>query len=305
MSADGSDLGSSTKVAAARKTAIQRLMLLARKDTTVVISVMVVAVLIFAAVLGPGITPFDPAIPNLSSITKPPLTQAPDGRVHLLGTDQLGRDLFSRIIVGARISAGISVLAALIGAFAGVLLGVMAGWLGGWVDEVILRLTDVQLAFPYILLILVLAVLMPQSWLTVVFVLAVTRWPMYCRVIRGEMLLIRGAEYIQGARALGASDWRQVFRHALPNCLSAIMILFTFDLAQNISSEAIISFLGAGVPPSTPTWGRVLADSRNYLSTAWWLATFPGLAITLSLLALNTLGDWLRDLLDPRIARNV
>lgn len=285
-----------TKDAARRRFPLRKLL---HGDGAVTTSWAFLLVLIAVVIIGPSITGQSPTLPDFSMIAKGPLTHGATG-IHLLGTDQLGRDLLARLIAGARLSLGISAVAALLASTFGVTFGILAGWFGGAADEIIMRLTDIQLAFPYILLILVLAILMPQSWATVVLVLAVTRWPMYARVVRGEVLSIKSSDYVESARALGASQFRQVVRHCLPNTLAPIIILLTFDLAANISTEAVISFLGAGVPPSTPTWGRIIADSRNYLATAWWLATFPGLAITTTLLALNVLGDWLRDIWDPR-----
>jgi peptide/nickel transport system permease protein len=258
------------------------------------------AVVLLCAILAPLLAPHDPNAQNLALAQKPPIWLAGGDRAYVLGTDDLGRDILSRIIWGARVAliVGFSVVA--IGGTIGVTLGLLAGYLGGFVDDVIARFADIQLAFPLVLLaIAVVGVVGPSLW-TIIGTLGVTSWVQYVRVVRAETLALRDREFVQAAIATGLAPPRIMLRHILPNVASSISVLATFEVARAIILESALSFLGLGVPQSVPSWGAMLADGRQYLDTSWWLGFFPGVAISLTVLGVNLFGDGLRDALDPR-----
>jgi peptide/nickel transport system permease protein len=260
---------------------------------------LIVALVALCAVFAPWLAPHDPNAQNLALAAKPPAWLGGDG-AYLLGTDHLGRDVLSRIVWGARVATIVGVSVVLIGCTLGVTLGMIAGYAGGWLDDVIARVADVQLAFPFILLaIAVVGVLGPSLW-TVILTLGVTSWVQYVRIVRAETLSLRDRDFVQAAVAGGASRARILRRHILPNITSAITVLATFEVARTIILESALSYLGLGVPSTVPTWGTMLADGRQYLDTAWWMGTFPGLAVALTVLGINLFGDGLRDALDPR-----
>ena len=254
-----------------------------------------------AALAAPQIAPWDPGRQMLTQRLRPPAWQARGLWEHPLGTDHLGRDILSRIVHGGRISLGVGLSAVTLSCLIGVSLGLLAGFYGGRADALIMRVVDVFLAIPYILLAMGVVFALGPSLLNVILVMAVTRWVQFARVVRADVLSIREREFVSGARARGNRSGRLLLRHVLPNALTPIIVVATLELAFMIIYESALSFLGLGVQPPTPTWGWMLADGRNYLATAWWLATLPGLAIMLSVLAVNLLGDWLRDTLDPRL----
>jgi peptide/nickel transport system permease protein len=266
-----------------------------------VFGVTVLLLMAGAALLAPKIAPWDPGRQMLVKRLRPPAWQVRGSWEHPLGTDHLGRDILSRIVHGGRISLGVGLSSVALSALIGVSLGLLAGFHGGRVDAVIMRVVDVFLAIPYILLAMGVVFALGPSLLNVILVMGVTRWVQFARIVRADVLSIREREFIEGARARGNRRWRLLFRHVLPNALTPIIVVATLELAFMIIYESALSFLGLGVQPPTPTWGWMLADGRNYLATAWWLATFPGLAIMLTVLAVNLLGDWLRDTLDPRL----
>jgi len=255
-----------------------------------------------AALLAPQIAPWDPGRQMLMKRLRPPAWEARGLRGHPLGTDHLGRDILSRIVYGGRISLGVGLSAVTLSALIGVSLGLLAGFHGGRTDAVVMRVADVFLSIPYILLAMGVVFALGPSLLNVILVMAVTRWVQFARIVRADVLSIREREFVSGARARGNRSLRLLLRHVLPNALTPIIVVATLELAFMIIYESALSFLGLGVQPPTPTWGWMLADGRNYIATAWWLATFPGLAIMLTVLAVNLLGDWLRDTLDPRLA---
>jgi peptide/nickel transport system permease protein len=267
-----------------------------RPPATALLGLAVLLLVVLGAAGAEVISPFNPSAQSLRERLQPP------GAAHLLGTDNLGRDMLSRTIFGARVSMVVGVAAALLAGTLGVLLGLVAGYLGGWWDALVSRLADVQQAIPFLILAIAVAVIVGPSLTNVILVLAVTAWVNYFRVVRAEVLTVRESLLVDAARTLGASDVRIVFRHVLPNVLPSIIVIASLMVANMIIFEASLSFLGLGVPPPTPTWGRMVFDGVQYVDSAWWLSLFPGLAIVMTVLAINLIGDWLRDALDPRLA---
>jgi len=268
---------------------------------TALFGLAVVLLVVVGAIVAPLISPFDPLEQDLAQRLRAPGWQDASGRVHALGTDHLGRDILARIIYGSRIALLVGCAAVAISGALGMVIGLVSGYFGGWVDDVFMRLADIQLAFPFILLaIAVIGVLGPSLW-NIIIVIGVSSWVIYARVVRGEVLSLREREFVQAAIALGSRDGRVLFRHVLPNAFTPWLVVATLDMARVIVVESALSFLGLGVQPPTPTWGGMLAYGRVYLSTAWWLATFPGLAILITVLGINLFGDGLRDTLDPRL----
>src|SRR5574342_43770 len=254
-----------------------------------------------SALFAPLMSPHDPLTQEITQRLKWPGWTDPGGQTYLLGTDHLGRDIFSRLIFGARISLIIGLSAVALAGTIGTLIGLVAGYRGGRVDDFCMRLTDTMLAMPFILLALAVIAVLGPSLRKIIFVLGITSWVSYARVVRPEVLTLRTREFVAAAQALGGAAGRVVFRHLLPNVLTPVIVIATLEVARMIILESALSFLGLGIPPPMPTWGGMLADGRAYLSTAWWLATFPGLCIMLTVLGINLLGDWLRDVLDPRL----
>jgi peptide/nickel transport system permease protein len=268
---------------------------------TALFGLMVVTVVVLAAVFAPLISPFDPLAQDISQRLKEPGWQDAQGRVHPLGTDHLGRDILARVIYGSRIALLVGLAAVLISGILGMAIGLVAGYFGGKVDDVLMRLADVQLAFPFILLAIAVIGVLGPNLRNIIVVIGVSSWVVYARVVRGEVLSIREREFVQAAIALGGGSTRILVRHILPNAFTPWLVVATLDMARVVVLESALSFLGLGVQPPTPTWGGMLADGRVYLSTAWWLATFPGLAILVTVLGINLFGDGLRDTLDPRL----
>ena len=263
---------------------------------------LVVVALVFAASLGaPWLSPWDPIEQDITNRLKPPGSPDPSGRVHVLGTDHLGRDLLARVIFGARPALLVGVAAVAISGVIGMLVGLVSGYFGGRTDDVLMRLADIQLAFPFILLAIAVIGVLGPSLPVIIVVIGVSSWVVYARVVRGAVLSLREREFVQAAQALGSRDGRILLRHILPNAFTPWLVVATLDMARVIVIESALSFLGLGVQPPTPTWGGMLADGRVYISTAWWLATFPGLAILVTVLGINLFGDGLRDTLDPRL----
>jgi peptide/nickel transport system permease protein len=268
---------------------------------TALFGMLVVLGVLLAAAFAPLVAPFDPLEQDIGQRLREPGWQDAQGRVHPLGTDHLGRDILSRIVFGSRIALVVGLAAVLISGVLGMLIGLLAGYFGGRVDDFLMRLADIQLAFPFILLAIAVIGVLGPSLRNIIIVIGVSSWVVYARVVRGEVLSIREREYVQAAIALGSQHWRVLRQHVLPNTLTPWLVVATLDMARVIVIESALSFLGLGVQPPTPTWGGMLADGRVYLSTAWWLATFPGLAILITVLGINLFGDGLRDTLDPRL----
>ena len=266
----------------------------------------VLVMMVAFAALAPFVAPKDPTDQSLLLRLKPPIWLEDGEPGYILGTDEVGRDILSRMIYGAQVSLSVGLLGVLIGSVLGTMLGMLAGYFSGPVDEAIMLVADMQLAFPFILLaIAIIAVLGPDPagaipWKLIVIV-GISGWMTYARVCRGVVLTVKEREFVQSVRALGGSDGRILFRHILPNILSPVIVLATLDLARLIILESTLSFLGLGVQPPAPSWGGMLGQGRQYLDTAWWLSTFPGLAIMLTTLAISRGGDWVRDILDPTL----
>lgn len=270
-------------------------------DKVTLAAILFLLILIFSALFAPFVAPFDPEAQSLMLRNQPPMTEDANGGFipHLLGTDQLGRDLVSRLLYGARISLAVGVSGALFSGIVGVLLGLVAGFYRGIVDDIIMRLVDTQMGFPSLMTaLLVLYVLGPGIW-KVILVLAVTRWMIFARVTRSLVLSIREEVFVEAARTAGCSDRRILFRHILPNLLSPLLVLVTLEVATMILTEASLSFLGLGIQPPDSSWGLMLAQGRAYITSAWWLVTFPGLIILLTALSLNLVATWARAVTDP------
>ncbi|MBI3458306.1 MAG: ABC transporter permease [Candidatus Rokubacteria bacterium] len=273
-----------------------------RRSPMALVGGLVLLIVVLASVLAPVLTPVDPIKPTFSKRLQPPWALG-GSEAYVLGTDNLGRDIFARVLYGGRISLTLASSAVLLAAGAGVVVGLVAGSLGGRVDDLIMRLADVQLAFPVIMLAIAIVAVVGTSPVALVSVLALSGWVLYARTIRANVLTIRQLEYVEAARTVGASDLRIVVRHILPNTLAPILVIGSSQFATMVLLESGLSFLGMGIQPPQPAWGMMLAEGRDYLSNAWWLATIPGMAISLVVLGANLLGDGLRDLLDPHLRR--
>jgi len=254
------------------------------------------------AIFANFLAPYPYAKTSMAQRWAPPGTPGLNGQpTHVLGTDSLGRDVLSRIIYGARVSLSVSLAVIAITATLGTVLGVASGYLGGNVDSLIMRITDIALSFPGLLLAMLLAVSMGPGFLTVVMALSILGWAGYTRLVRGESLRIRNSDFVAQARVAGASPFRIMFVHIFPNVVNPLIIIMTMAIGMMILAESGMSYLGIGIPPPMPSWGSMVADGRNYLDTAWWISLFPGICIGLVVLSGNFLGDWLRDKMDPRL----
>jgi peptide/nickel transport system permease protein len=273
---------------------------LARRRTAL-FGLLVIVVVGLVAASAPLVSPFDPTEQDIGNRLKSPGWRDAAGLLHPLGTDHLGRDLLARVLYGAQPALMVGVAAVAISGGLGMATGLLSGYFGGRIDDVLMRLADIQLALPFILLAIAVIGVLGPSLPVIIVVIGVSSWVVYARVVRGAVLSLREREFVQAARALGGRDWRVVTRHILPNAFTPWLVVATLDMARVIVIESALSFLGLGVQPPTPTWGGMLADGRVYISTAWWLATFPGLAILVTVLGINLFGDGLRDTLDPRL----
>jgi peptide/nickel transport system permease protein len=263
----------------------------------VIAALIVLGIAILAAVAGPWISPHSPTTQDLGNRLTPPFTSRPG--VSFLGTDALGRDILSRIIAGARVSLAVAGAAVLVSGVIGVVLGVIAGMSTGWLGALIMRIADIQFSIPYLILALALVAVVGPGLINIVIVLGVSGWVPYARTTRAQVLHVRNLEFIEASRSVGATDLRIALRHILPHALGVVGVIATIESARVIITEASLSFLGLGVPVGTPTWGVMIADGRNYLGTAWWVSALPGLAIVITVVALNIVGDWLSDLSNP------
>ncbi|TMQ22693.1 MAG: ABC transporter permease [Candidatus Rokuibacteriota bacterium] len=260
-----------------------------------------VLALAVSALAAPWLAPQDPLRQTLRARLVGPTLQASDGKAHLLGTDHLGRDVLSRVIWGSRVSLLVGFSAVLVGGLLGASLGILAGYRGGFTDSVIMTIADAQLAFPFILLAIGIIAVLGPSFPTLIAVIGLSGWVGYARVLRSQVLVLRSREFVDAIQALGGSVARVIVRHILPNVLSSLVVVATLELARAIVLEATLSFLGLGIQPPTPSWGVMVQEGREYLDSAWWISTFPGLVLMVTSLAVSRTGDWLRDLLDPTL----
>ena len=257
---------------------------------------VIVSAAVLTAVCAPLLAPASPDFQNIAQRLLPPGTAG-----HLLGTDDVGRDVLSRLIFGSRVSLIVGCLAVLVSGALGTVLGLIAGYYGGWLDGAIMRLVDVQLAIPSLVLAIAVVAVFGPGLVKVIVILGVTGWVLYGRIVRGDVLALREREFIEAARAMGARDGHVILRHVLRNVIASVIVVATLQVGAMIITAASLSFLGLGVPVTVPTWGGMATEGRNYLPTAWWIAFFPGLAIMVTVFGVNFLGDWLRDWLDPHL----
>lgn len=257
---------------------------------------------VLLAAAGPQVVPYDPLLVKLTERLKPPFTILADGGRAWFGTDQVGKDVLVQVLQGARISLLVGVATVTIAGLAGLVIGIVAGFYGGLLDTLLMRLADIQLAFPSILLAILIAAVLGPSVVNVIITLSVTRWVVFARVARASTLVAKERDFVLAARALGAGDPRLLLRHIVPSLLAPFIVLATVETGLVIIAEASLSFLGLGTPPENPSWGLTIANGRDYLSNAWWISTIPGIALSLLVLSLGLFGDQLRDELDPRSA---
>lgn len=266
-----------------------------KKNPTAIIGLIIVFLFLFIALFGAYFTPYDPFAQNIRNAHQPP------GDGYLLGTDFFGRDILSRIMIGARISLLVGVSVVILWAMIGIVVGLVAGYYGGWLEAILMRIVDAFIAFPGIILALAIMAVRGQGIENVIFALAIVGWPTLARLVRSEVISLKEREYIQAARSLGFNDAKIMFQHILPNSLATIIVYSTMGIAIPIIAEAGLSFLGLGATPDQATWGFQMSLERQYMRTAWWGVTFPGLAVMIVVLGFNLLGDGLRDVLDPRM----
>jgi peptide/nickel transport system permease protein len=268
---------------------------------TFIIPVVVLALLVLVAIFAPSLAPYPPTKTSLPHRLLPPFFINGGSTAHLLGTDLVGRDILSRVFYGARVSLSVSLIVIFITSSIGTILAIIAGYLGGRTDTLLMRITDISLAIPPILIALLLAVVLGPSFKTVVLALSILGWAPYARLIRGEVLKLRDADFVAQARIIGSSSLRIMIKHIFPNAVNPLIVIATMSVGLVILMEATLSYLGAGIPPPIPSWGSMVADGRNLIDKAWWISFFPGMAIGLVVLSGNFLGDWIRDKLDPRL----
>lgn len=273
----------------------------ALKSKSAVFGFTVLFLLILCAIFAPVLAPHDPEAVDLSLYLMPPAWMEGGSISYPLGTDSLGRCILSRIIYGSRISLIVGFASVAISGAIGVILGLLAGYFGKLVDDIIMRIADVIFAFPFVLLAIAVLSVIGSGVANVVAVLVVSSWVTYARMVRGEVISTREKEYVEAAKAIGLPARTIIFKHIMPNIINSVIVIASFSFASSILSEASLSFLGLGVPAATPTWGGMISLARNYIYDAWWMCVFPGIAIALTVLGINILGDWLRDYLDPKI----
>lgn len=274
-----------------------RLLASMARDPILVSAAVILVLVTVAGIAAPWLAPFDPNEQSLADRLRPPFS--PTSNIAFLGSDPLGRDILSRVIYGARVSLTVGLASVVLSGVIGVLIGIVAGFYGRWTDALLMRITDMQFSIPFLVLALALAAVARPGVGTLIAILAITGWPRFARVMRAEVLKIMGQGYVEAARSIGGTDAHLMLRHVMPNAAGIVVVVATVQSAQMILAEASLSFLGVGVPPDVPSWGAMIAAGRAYVSIAWWVITIPGLAIWLTVMALNILGDWLVDYSDP------
>lgn len=272
-----------------------------KKNKTGLLGAAIVLIVLFLALTAALISPHDPTQQDITHKLLNPVWGKNGSWNYIFGTDQLGRDVLSRMIYGSRITLLVAFSGTVAGGIVGVTLGALSGYYGGWVDALIMRIADIQLSFPFILLALFIAAVLGPGLGNIILIAGLCSWVQYARLVRGEILSVREAEYVEAIRSLGGNDFRIIFGHILPNVMSSVIVIATLEMAKIILMEASLSYLGLGVPIEIPTWGRMLSESRVYMTTSSWLSIIPGLMITITVLGVNLLGDWMRDYLDPKL----
>lgn len=286
-----------------KKNSVNRMLKLLIKSKTGLIGLVIVLIVAIIGIFAEQLAPFDPNAINPMNINKPPAWLEGGEFAHFLGTDNLGRDLLSRIIMGTKVSLIVGVCSIAIAGFIGMIIGLVSGFYGGFIDNFFMRLVDSFLAIPNILFMLVVLGVFGPGLLTLILVIGATQWVTYARLVRGEVLSIKERDFVKASRTLGTKDRTIVFKHILPNVISSFIVVSTLSIATAILLEASLSYLGLGIQPPMISWGGILEGGRNFLATAWWISTFPGIAITITVLGIIFLGDWLRDVLDPRLTK--
>ncbi|SDI39282.1 ABC transporter permease [Alteribacillus bidgolensis] len=282
------------------QSSFRRWIKLLMQSKTGTVGLFIVLSVFLVAVFAPWIAPHNPSENNLASMLQPPFWMEGGSTDHILGTDNLGRDIFSRIVYGAQVSLLVGITAVLIAGAIGLVAGIVAGYYGGFIDNVIMRFVDAFLAIPSILMTLVILGIVGPGMLTLILVLGITNWVNYARIVRGEVLSVKERDFVKAANMMGVNDKTIMYRHLAPNIFSSFIVISTLSVATTIISEAALSFLGMGIQPPQISWGSMLSTGRDYLADSWWVATFPGIAITITTLGIIFLGDWLRDVLDPK-----
>ena len=265
------------------------------------IPLFIISLFVLTSIFPHVLTTYSPTEPSIEKRLLPPFWVEGGSFTYPLGTDPLGRDILTRIIYGARVSLAVSGMTIFFAGFFGVLIGLISGYSGGWLDSVLMRIVDATISLPTILLAIILVVILGGGLMNVVLAIAMLQWARYARVIRGEVLSLKQKEFIAQARIAGCSMFRILLVHLFPNVVNTLIVLVTVEVGRIIIMEASLSFLGAGIPPPTPAWGYMVSDGREYITTAWWVSLFPGMAIMLTVLSFNLFGDWLRDTLDPKL----
>lgn len=271
------------------------------KNPIGIIGLIMLVVITLISIAAPLLTSHDPIEVNLDNKLKPPAWQEGGSWEHWLGTDEVGRDVWARLVYGSRVSLSVGFFAVVISLTIGTALGILAGYFRGKTDFAISTVVDIMMAFPFILLALATIAVMGPSLLNMILVLGLTDWTQYARLVRGDVIGLREQEFIQAGYALGSKHWRMIWRHLLPNCLPSVIVLATLAMARAILMESSLSFLGLGVSSPAPSWGFMMSTGRPYIATAWWLATLPGIAILITVLGINLAGDRIRDMLDPKV----